>query len=135
MAFLLSGGRAWAPAGPQEVSGAAAGWGMDVTVGAGGGQSWTPPPFPLPCSEGDAPGTKKEPWVCNEGPPVSLDLGLWMETSVEASWPGSGSHPRRERMAHWSPLQLSAPWHLNTPSVRGREPRGLCVAVSDAHPL
>ena len=46
MAFLLSGGRAWAPAGPQEVSGAAAGWGMDVTVGAGGGSELDPTTLP-----------------------------------------------------------------------------------------
>lgn len=51
-----------------------------------------------------------------------------------ASWPGSGSHPWRERMAHWSRLQLSARWHLNTPSVQGRETHSLCVAVSDTHP-
>lgn len=90
--WLLRAGRVWALSGPQELSGAAAAEGEGYKTG--GAQGCTPPPLPLPFSEREAPAARKGLCVPNVGPPISLDLGLWLERSVGASWPDSGSHPR-----------------------------------------
>lgn len=87
-------GRVWALSGPQELSGAAAAGGRAVRLGGRSGPDSATPPTAL-LREGGAC-SQEGPWVCHVGPPVSLDLGLWLEERVGASWPGSRSHPRRE---------------------------------------
>lgn len=97
-AYLLSVGRVWALIGPREQQGSQMGLQQQERWKLDWGRIRAGPHNPSSCPSQKElcrpPG--RGPCVCNVGPPVSLDLELWMGKRVGASWPDGGSHPWQE---------------------------------------
>lgn len=98
----------------REFRGAAAAGGMEVRLEQD--QGWTF--LQLPFSEGVGPAAKKGA-VCLECG-SSSKFGSWAldEEECGGQLARQWGHPQPEGMARWSRLELSALWHLNTPSVQ-----------------